>query len=79
MVVRELLTDGSIEAFVCRVVVVVVVVEGAVVVVVQPTIAITQTPKTNGIRFFIGLRFIRISRPAPPFSARSAMPGRTAG
>jgi hypothetical protein len=68
VVVRELLSVGSSEAFVCRVVVVVVVVLGAVVVVVQPTSAITQTPNTNGISFFIGSRSIRIFRLPPPFS-----------
>ena len=68
-VVRELFSVGSSEAFVCRVVVVVVLVVGAVVVVVQPINAITQTPNTNGISFFIEARSIRISRPTPPFSA----------
>ena len=43
--------DGSTDGLFWRVVVVVVL--GAVVVVVQPTNAITQTPNTNGINFFI--------------------------
>jgi hypothetical protein len=64
-VVRVLLSDGSTEAFVCRVVVVVVLVFGAVV---QPTSATTQTPKTNGISFFIVPRSIPMFGLAPPFS-----------
>lgn len=51
-VVRELLIVGSSVALFCRVVVLLVVVVDSVVVV-QPTNAITQTPKTNGINFFI--------------------------
>jgi heme/copper-type cytochrome/quinol oxidase subunit 2 len=62
--VRELLSVGSVLAFVCFfVVVVVVVVVGAVVVVVQPTSATTQTPKTSGINFFMPL--VLSERPIP--------------
>jgi hypothetical protein len=67
VVVRVLLIDGSELAFVWLVVVVVAVVAGVVVVVVQPTIATTQTPKTSGISFFIGLvlsEHLRFHNPA---------------
>ena len=56
---RLLKTVGSTVAFVCRVVVVDVVVS----VVVQPTTAISQTPKTNGISFFMARALPKLSPP----------------
>jgi hypothetical protein len=63
---------GSIRALVCRCVVVVVVVDVCGVVS-QPTSAITQTPKTSGINFFMNTllpkkpasfdSFFRVSKP----------------
>jgi hypothetical protein len=67
-VVRELLSVASTDGLFCREVVVVVVVLGVVVVVVQPTSAITQTPKTSGISFFIGPVLPECSFPLHPFS-----------